>query len=390
MNALVFGAGNIGRGFLGALLTQSGFSITFVDVDETKTTLLNQLGEYPITTVSAHGTETSLVHHVRGIASTDQEAIARAVVEADVILTAVGKDALRLVAPVLSLGLLRRIKERPRDETHVVVIACENVNDNTAYLQGLIENNLEPQDSSRLSRAISFPNCVVDRIVPNISDPRATPHPLAVTVEEYFQFVVDRTVLRAPFPAITGVELSDDLSSILEQKLFTLNMAHAIVGYYGYLRGCQFIHEAVADPDVALLLNGALEEVGTTITERHPTIPVHAQRRYAEKVVHRFQNAHLRDAIVRVARQPKRKLGAEDRLVKPALLTRNQGRVPAYLATGIAAALHYDHAGDIQAQELVSEIRQKGITRVLHEVSGLAPNDALTRLVQSDFLLRSL
>ncbi|MEK7584152.1 MAG: mannitol-1-phosphate 5-dehydrogenase, partial [Patescibacteria group bacterium] len=89
-------------------------------------------------------------------------------------------------------------------------------------------------------------------------------------------------------------------------------------------------------------------------------------------------------------RQPKRKLGAEDRLVKPALLTRNQGRIPAYLATGIAAALHYDHADDVQAQELVSEIRHKGLARVLHEVSGLAPHDELTRLVQSDFLLRAL
>ncbi|MEK7584153.1 MAG: hypothetical protein AAB490_02830, partial [Patescibacteria group bacterium] len=217
------------------------------------------------------------------------ELIARAVVEADIILTAVGKEALPLVAPILSRGLLQRIKERPREETHVVVIACENVNENTSYLRRLVESDLDPQDRWRLNRAISFPNCVVDRIVPNISDPRATPHPLAVTVEEYFQFVIDRTVLHAPFPAIAGIELSDDLGSILEQKLFTLNMAHAIAGYYGYLKGCQFIHEAVADPEIALLLNGALDEVGATITERHPTIPVHAQRAYAEKVVHRFQ-----------------------------------------------------------------------------------------------------
>ena len=32
MNAVMYGGGNIGRGFIGALLSQSGYRVTFIDV----------------------------------------------------------------------------------------------------------------------------------------------------------------------------------------------------------------------------------------------------------------------------------------------------------------------------------------------------------------------
>jgi mannitol-1-phosphate 5-dehydrogenase len=180
------------------------------------------------------------------------------------------------------------------------------------------------------------------------------------------------------------------MSATLEQKLCTLNMAHAIVGYFGYLRGHQFVHEAVVDADVAALLHGALAEVSTTIAGRHSCIALPQQQAYAKKVVARFKNPYLRDEIVRVARQPRRKLGPDDRLIKPALLAAQQGTIPAFLASGITAALHYDYNADAEARELVTNIREQGIEQVLQQVSGLHPDSEVGRLVRADFLLRAL
>lgn len=390
MNALVFGAGNIGRGFLGALLGKGGFAVTFVDVDAAKVALINNERAYPVLVVSSSSMREEVVTNVRAISFADAEALTKAIVDADVLLTAVGKSALSAVAEVLARGLTERLKVRPRSEVHVVVVACENVNDNTAYLRELTLAKAPEELRQEIGALISFPNCVVDRIVPNALPANASSSPLAVAVEDYFQFAVDGTALKAPLPAIPGVEVSTDLGATLEQKLFTLNMAHAIVGYYGYLRGYQFIHEAVADSDIRALLRGAFDEVAATLTGRHTNITRERQDAYAAKVVGRFQNAHLRDDIVRVARQPKRKLGPGDRLVQPALRTLEQGRIPAYLTTGITAALHFDYAGDAQSQELVAAIRAQGIDRVLAEISGLAPDSELARLVKADFLLRAL
>ena len=226
--------------------------------------------------------------------------------------------------------------------------------------------------------------------MPNSAPAILSKNPFAVTVEDYFQFVIDETALRFPFVPLIGVQTSPNLSATLEQKLFTLNMAHAVAGYFGYIRGYQFIHEAVQDKEILDLLDGALEEVGLTIVWRHKSIALLAQKEYAQKIVKRFMNPHLRDEITRVAREPKRKLGADDRLVKPALLTWEHGRIPSFLASGIVAALRYDYREDIQAQALVREIREKGLERVLRDVSGLPETHEIGRLVRADFLLRSL
>lgn len=390
--AVVFGAGNIGRGFLGERLHESGFAVTFIDTDETKINLINQRREYPVIVVSNDGMREKVVKNVSAVDFSDSETIVQALVEAEVILTAVGKNALTPVATILAKGLMERIKCRPNSDIHIVVVACENVNDNTEYLRELLSKCLSEEDIKKVNNLISFPKCVVDRIVPNILPSGANQDPLSVAVEEYFQLVIDETALKAPMPKIDGVEFSSNLSAILEQKLFTLNMGHAIVGYYGYLKKYSFIHEAMADKNVFQLLVGALKEVELTITMRHLSISREHQEFYAQKVISRFQNPYLKDKIVRVARQPQRKLGREDRLVGPALMTWGQGRIPAYLATGITAALLYDYGEDNQACEITVDIRRKGIEQTLKEVSGLTIGREMeiARMVTSNYLFRSL
>ncbi|MGV3724844.1 MAG: mannitol-1-phosphate 5-dehydrogenase, partial [Actinomycetota bacterium] len=43
-----FGAGNIGRGFMGQLFTEAGFEVVFVDVVPEVVSALNQRREYPL------------------------------------------------------------------------------------------------------------------------------------------------------------------------------------------------------------------------------------------------------------------------------------------------------------------------------------------------------
>jgi len=52
MRAVVFGAGNIGRGFLGLLLFEAGYEVTFIDVDEARIRLINERREYPVFVLS--------------------------------------------------------------------------------------------------------------------------------------------------------------------------------------------------------------------------------------------------------------------------------------------------------------------------------------------------
>lgn len=288
--AVVFGAGNIGRGFLGDLLHQSGYHTIFVDVDKNKVELINREKEYPLVVVSSENKLERMVGNVAAVSFDDTDGVTAAIVDADVIITAVGKGALSYVAGALSKGLVERVKQRPRDKLQSIVIACENVQDNSNYLRNMVESLLPQEYLFLLKEQISFPNCVVDRIVPNavLSD-----NPLSVTVEEYFQFVVDDTALHSPFPEIAGVVLSSDLPAIVEQKLFTLNMAHAIAAYYGYLKGCKYIHEAITDKNILELVRGATAEVALMLEARHPSITSENQASYSEKIIKRFENPSI-------------------------------------------------------------------------------------------------
>lgn len=390
MKAVIFGAGNIGRGFLGALLHKAGFRVTFIDVDTNRVATINREGFYPVFITEDSGIREELVTNIDAVRFDDEERASGSILEADIVLTAVGKNALPSVATCLAKGLQKRAAQRPHPELHVVIVACENIEGNTTYLQEHVFKHLTPSQSKVIRGCVSFPDCIVDRIVPNAPKELCALHPLAVTVEEYFQLAVDVTALKGPMLPVSGIELSSNLEALLMQKLFTLNMAHALVGYFGHLRDYEFVHEAVADKKIVSLIQGAFVEVSVALRANYPSITEDFQRTFADKTLRRFGNSQLRDRIDRLTRSPKRKLGGGDRLVKPARLALRTGCVPSFLGAGIAAALGYQDSNDSESTELQTIIHSRGVEVALQEVTGLSHRTHLARLITAQYHYRSL
>ena len=81
--AVHFGAGNIGRGFIGEILFENGFEIAFVDVNEAIINALNERGSYEIE-IAEEGQRHIAVSGVRGINNRlHPEAVVEAISEAD-------------------------------------------------------------------------------------------------------------------------------------------------------------------------------------------------------------------------------------------------------------------------------------------------------------------
>src|SRR5262249_11178845 len=127
-------------------------------------------------------------------------------------------------------------------------------------------------------------------------------------------------------------------------------------------------------------VRGAMAEAGAGLVARWE-FTAEEQRAHAEELLRRFANAALRDTVARVGRDPLRKLRPEDRLVGGALRALEHGVEPRNIAAGIAAALRFDAPGDPSAVELQRRLRAEGVDAVLREVSGLAPDHPLTRLI---------
>lgn len=75
--AVMYGAGNIGRGFIGQLFSLSGYDTNFIDVNMTMIQRLNADHCYPLYVAKDGRYEKTLVEHVSGVDGRQEELVAR-------------------------------------------------------------------------------------------------------------------------------------------------------------------------------------------------------------------------------------------------------------------------------------------------------------------------
>ncbi|KAI0373762.1 mannitol dehydrogenase domain-containing protein [Pilatotrama ljubarskyi] len=376
--AIHFGAGNIGRGFIGPLLVDSGYHVVFADVNKDIIQRLNEADSYNVLILDEDEDQVTSVSDVSGVVSTSDD-IVRAFADpaVDLVTTAVGPAVLERIAGTIAAGLRARREAAAGDGAvgPLNVIACENMVNQTTTLRNHVLAALADYAETRawVEQNVGFANCSVDRIVPPF-DPKDNSSPLDVGVEGFYEWVVDEKALRRTRPAVQlkGIRLTEDLEAYIERKLFTLNCGHAITAYLGYLKGYSTIDEAIRDQEIRdTVRNALLNEGGAALRKKHK-FDEQEYREYVEKVMERFANPKLKDDIVRVGRQPLRKLEKGDRLLGPAYMAREYGLPIDNLAKGIAAAFLYEVPEDKQSVELQKKIEQQGIEKAITEITGFA------------------
>lgn len=374
MKAVHFGAGNIGRGFIGALLYESNYETVFLDVNGTVVDALNERKSYDVTLM---GTEQQAIHveKVRGINTLSHPAEgADAIVQSDLVTAAVGPKVLPMISSLIAEGLRVRFEKNPQP---LNIIACENMINASSLLKEHVYTHLTELEKETADRLIGFPNAAVDRIVPD----QASDDVLAVAVEPYYEWVVEKPALKGEVPAVEGITYVDDLSPFIERKLFTVNTGHTVPAYFGRYKGFQTIFDAMQDEEIEELLRGALSETGEVIIQEHGFDRAEHEA-YIQKIIGRFQNPNISDHVTRVGRGPLRKLGKNDRLIRPAsLYWQLTGKEPVHLATVIAAVLLYVNDEDPEAKQLQEMIAAQGFEKTLQEVAELEADDPLIPII---------
>lgn len=364
-----FGAGNIGRGFIGALFSESGYHVTFVDVAEQVINKLNEEKGYQVKLAQSQE-ETISIGNVSGINNmTHEDDVIEAIQQATYLTTAIGPNILPRIAPLIARGLAKRVTAT---EDKLYVIACENQIGATDILKQHILDNLDEEAKKQLEGKVYFFNSAVDRIVP-IQDQSS----LDVLVEPYYEWVVETA---EDIPQVTGMKMVADLAPFIERKLFTVNTGHAVIAYLGYLAGKSTIDETLADEEIVTQVRETLKETGAYLVKEYG-LDEEEHLAYINKNIERFKNAYLNDGVTRVGRAPIRKLGPEDRLIRPATQAQKAGLPYTHLAKAIAAALLFDHPEDEEAMKIQEMIRETGPEGVLKTISDLSEDSDITKEV---------
>lgn len=342
MKALHFGAGNIGRGFIGYILADNGYNVTFADVNHDIVDALKQDQSYTVSLANKAHTQT-VVTHVTALHSIEEtQALEEAILEADLITTAVGVNVL----PIIAKSLAPVLKQR---KSAVNVVACENAINATDQLQNALEAQVGPFEAH-----IHFSNAAVDRIVPiqhhtNILD---------VTVEPFYEWVIESETWYGP--KLKGVKYVENLAPYIERKLLTVNTGHAYLAYAGQYYHHHTILEAINDAKIESGLERVLKETSAYITA-YFDFEEKAMKTYRNTIIERYQNPYLSDDIIRVGRGVLRKLGPNDRIMKPLKALHTAGQTHTALIELAAYALHYQDQNDTDTVEKNLRMQEEGI-----------------------------
>ena len=361
---VMYGAGNIGRGFIGQVFSDAGYKVGFVDINKEVIAKLNMDGEYPVNIVSNDGVEEIKVKNVYGIDGTDINLVVEEIASADIMATAIGVNVLKFIAKPIALGLKKRFENNSKPFN---IIICENLIGADEFLKGLIKEQI-PEHSERIDKEVGFVEASIGRMVPVVPEDKKMGNVLRVYVEPYNILPVDLNAFKGEIPKIPNLYPYNPFDLFIQRKLFMHNMSHATCAYLGNLRNYEYIYEAIGDYDIRYLTYRALMQSALALSIENG-VDFKILSEHAENLLYRFQNTALADTIARVGKDTIRKLSENDRLIGALKLCEKHGVSCDVLCVAIACAMAFNPNGDERSQELYEYACANGAIKTLEKYS---------------------
>ncbi len=379
---VMFGAGCVGRGFLGQLLSESGYALTFVEIDESLIDALNARQAYTLRLVENDWSADLTIPVARTLYSHADETLLTALAETSLVTTAVGVRSLPDIAPIIAAGIVRRAEYGIAAPLNVLI--CENMQDASATFRGMVLQHVPAAYHAYADAHVGFVDVVIGRTIPKPTSEMRAADCSFILADAYKKLPVNRPRFVGPLPEIVGLIPTDNFIAYIERKLYLHNCGHAILGYLGYRRGRILSWQALEDPVIRNVLERAFAEVRAGFVGVYDMDATELDE-YIGELRQNFANRALADTVVRLARDPLRKLGPKERLVGAARLVEQAGVTPDALSLAIAAAYRFDDTADPLAVELQRRIAAAGLGAVMADVSHIQAAESLGQLVIQNF-----
>jgi fructuronate reductase len=264
-------------------------------------------------------------------------------------------DLANPAAPRTAIGFIVHALQlrRQRALPSLTLLSCDNLPANGDTLRSLVLAFAEQADPTLrdwITENCSFPNSMVDRIVPRTTDADRE-HVSArlglqdawpVIGEPFLEWVVeDRFVNGRPAWNEGGARFVDHAEPFERLKLRLVNGSHSALAYLGAMAGWRTVDRAIANPALRAYLDALLRD------EIAPTLPaLHGLDLgdYRTRLLQRFANPALQHQTAQIAmdgsqKLPQRLLGTvRDRLAANAPIDG--------LALAVAAWVHYLSGSD--------------------------------------------
>ncbi len=350
---VIFGAGKIGRSFIGQLFGCSGYKVVFVDVDQKTVDLLNERKSYRV--VIKGDTESEiLVPNVKAISAMDTSLVAESVSSAGILAVSVGKNALAKVAPVIAAGL--QIRDSHQPDAPLDIILAENMLDAGIFLKEKLSESLP--DSYPIDKLVGLVETSIGKMVPIMPQSEIEKDPLVVFAEPYNTLILDRKGFKSSIPEVPGLAPKENIKAWVDRKAFIHNLGHATAAYFGFYKHPEatYMYEILDDPEVFAFTRNVMLQSAEILLSAYPNDFNKADLvDHIDDLLSRFRNNALKDTVFRVGQDLSRKLGAGDRFIGAIQLARKMG-LPHDKITNAMAYGFFFCAKDESAKQLPADL----------------------------------
>ena len=337
---IVIGAGKTGRGFIGRLLQEAEKEVVFIDKNETLVKQLNDAGEFEVRFFGGVR-EAYKVNHFTAHTWESEEISKIFAGESELIFVSVGGQNLKDVGSELAKVL--------KADRHYYIITAENASKPSVTLKEAIG-----MENVTVSESTVFCTTIEDEGI-------------HINSENYPYLQCNAELLEGYVPDVKTIKVISNFSDFLTRKLYTYNAASCVIAYLGWKKGYSNYADAANDEEILELLDKNYE-VTNRVLCREFGYEEEEQREFAKLSKNKFCDRTIVDTVARNARDPQRKLAAEERIIGPIKLMYKYGEDASVLEQTAAAAIQYDNDGEDAWKKIKAE---KTSEEILTDICGL-------------------
>ena len=322
---VIFGAGKIGRSFIGQIFGCSGYKIVFIDTDPIIVADLSNCGSYRVKIIGQNEEEI-IVPNVQAISAFEKQLVIETVSTAGILAVSVGKNSLEKVIPVIAAGLELRFKSN--SDCPLDIIIAENMRDAGDFFRERLAMIL-PKDYP-LDKLVGLIETSIGKMVPIMTKAEMDKDPLIIYAESYNTLILDGKGFKSPIPDVKGLAPKDNIKAWVDRKAFIHNLGHATAAYSGFNRHPESIYlfEVLDDTAVYEFTRNVMLQSAEILQVAYPEdFTMNDLEDHIDDLLLRFRNRALQDTIYRVGHDLTRKLGSDDRFMGAVHLANQVGMV---------------------------------------------------------------
>jgi mannitol-1-phosphate 5-dehydrogenase len=381
---IIWGAGRIGRGFIGDIFHQAGVQLVFIDESESLINQLLQANSYTVVRAKTEDNiERATISGFRAYHTGQGKEIQEEINNTSLIALAVYPQNFEKAAQEIARYLIaRKVKD---SQSPINIIVCTNLVHAGPIFKDHLYKGLTSEQSGFFDDKVGIIESLVIRIAPDPPSLEKEKDPLVVWTNGYPELPVEREAFKGEIPKLSSLRLVKDMRAEEMRKIYTYNMCHAVLSYHGHMMGYSLLIESLADSRIRREAEGALQEVSEVLQKEYG-FTQDEMTDWIKGVIEQTDNPTVGDTVQRSAADPMRKLRREDRLIGPTLLCLKNEVKPYFLIRAISAAFHYHHVDDDASRKLQEMIKQKGLSQTIIETCGfLASEKEIVQQIEKEY-----